>query len=218
MGTEAEVVRAAQGLRSALERLRVSALPGEEAASLVAELARTEKVCAVAGARLAARAAACEAHRSHGSTDAVDWLARETGTSRRAARDALTTVAALDSLPATRTAMDTGELSLAQAGEIVAAAAASPGCEARLLAHARSHDLRSLQDEARSARLAASDPAELHRLRHEARAVRHWRDRDAMVHVSAQLPPEVGLPLVHRLDAETDRIPSGVTHTQPTHW
>ena len=206
MGTEAEVVRAAQELRSLLSQLSVAELSGEAAASLVAEVATTEKVCAVAQSRLAVRAAACGEHRSQGFADAADWLARQNGSSHRAAKEALTTVAALDSLSATRTAVDTGELSLAQAGEIAAAAADAPDCEARLLAHARTHDLRSLQDEVRSERLAASDAAELHRRRHAARSVRHWQDREGMLHLHAALPPEVGLPLVHRLDAETDRI------------
>ena len=203
---EREVIRAAEALQALLRTVDPALLTGEAAVSLAGVLATTEKVCAAVRARVAVRAAACEAHRALGFADAADWLARLTGTSLAMAKSSLATASSLDPLPATRAAVDTGELSLAQAGEIVAAAAGSPGCEERLLAHARTHDLRSLQDEVRSERLAASDATELHRRRHAARSVRHWQDRDGMLHLHAALPPEVGLPFVHRLDAETDRI------------
>ena len=202
----AAVVEASRALRDVLAALDVDQLDGAACASVVAVLATTEKVCETARVRAAARAVACGAHRASGFSEPADWLARQAGSSLPAAKAAMETLTALDALPATREAVEAGRLSLAQAGEITRAASEAPGSEASLLAHAGTHGLRSLQDRARAVRLAAADPAELHRRRHAARSVRHWIDEQGMVRLNAALPPEVGLPIVHRLEAGTDRI------------
>lgn len=203
---EREVVRAAEALQALLRMVDPALLTGETAASLVGVLATTEKVCAAVRVRAAVRAVACQAHRAPGFPDAADWLARLTGTSISTAKSSLVTASSLGALAATSAALAAGELSFAQAGEIASVATEVPERESDLVAHAQTHGLRSLQDRVRAERLSATDPDELHRRRHAARAVRHWRDREGMLHLHAALPPEVGLPLVHRLDAETDRI------------
>src|SRR6266487_4465010 len=110
--------------------------PGE-CAEIVEELARTEKACAMARVRYAARAAECGEHRKRGYADASDWLAGSAGSSRGEARSAL---------------------------------------------------------------------EELHARQQAARAVTHRKDKLGMIEIHALLPPEVGTPLVNRLDAETDRV------------
>jgi 5-methylcytosine-specific restriction endonuclease McrA len=50
------------------------------------------------------------------------------------------------------------------------------------------------------------DPEELHARQHVARELRHWRDDLGMVRLGGALPPQVGIPIVTRLEAETDRI------------
>lgn len=202
----ATVVEASRALRDGLAALDVETLSGADSAALVAVLATTEKVCAAAKARAAVRAAACGAHRDLGFADAAEWLSRQSGSSLPAAKAAIETVTALADAPNTRAAVEAGDVSLAQAGEITRAEAEAPGSEAALLAYARTHGLRSLQDRARSVRMAAADPDEAHRRRHAARSVRHWVDAEGMVHINAALAPEVGLPIVNKLDAETDRI------------
>jgi hypothetical protein len=126
------------------------------------------------------------------------------GASPSEARVALETVA--DAPPATAAALASGELSLAQAREVVAAERAAPGSEAALLRVARSESLRGLKDAARKVRVAAIDVEELHRRQRLARSVRHWRDELGMVCFAGALTPEVGVPFVTRLDAETDRM------------
>ena len=206
VGVSAAVVEASRTLRDVLAALDVDELTGAECASVVAALATTEKVCEAARVRVAARAIASGTHRALGFVEPAEWLSRQSGSSLPAAKTALDTITALDALPATREAVESGRVSLAQAGEITRAEAEAPGSEAGLLTHAGAHGLRSLQDRARAVRLAAADPSELHRRRHAARSVRHWVDEQGMVHLHAALPPEVGLPIVHRLDAETDRV------------
>lgn len=113
---------------------------------------------------------------------------------------------AIEECPETKEALVSGELSLAQAREIARAEAERPGSEAELLGVARNASLKTLKDTARKKRLEALDPEVLHHRQQEAREFRHWRDDLGMVCFAGAVPPEVGVPFVNRLDAETDRI------------
>ena len=196
----------ARELCDALAGFDPALLTGEDCAVLAERLAVTEKACAVARIRAAARAAECRAHESRGFSDAAEWLARASGSSVGAARSALRTAAASERCPDTREAMVRGELSLTQAEVIVDTEAECPGSEAELLALSRRSDLASLMDEGRRRRLAANDPEELHSRQRRARQWRHWRDAGGMICMTGALPPEVGVPIVNRLEATTDRI------------
>jgi Domain of unknown function DUF222./HNH endonuclease. len=146
-------------------------------------------------------------HRQKGFADAADWLARAAGTSTVEARMQLETARALEEMPDTRAAVTAGELSMAQASEVVKTEAACPGSEAELLAVAKAGSLKTLRDQGRKWRLGAIDPEDLHRRQHAARSFSHWLDDElGMVGFTGLLPPEVGLPFVNRLDAETDRL------------
>jgi hypothetical protein len=195
---------ATRALREVLGAFEPEAFSGSDCAILAEELAQTEKACAAARARAAARAVSCEAHRGFGGAN--EWLARISGTSAGQARQTLETVAALEGGPQTRDAVVAGELSLAQGAEIIKTEAACPGSEAELVRLAKASSLGVLKDTARSRRLKADDPEDLHRRQHQARALRHWTDDQGMVHLSAALPPWLGVPIVNRLEAETDRI------------
>ena len=195
-----------RALRASLSCFDPKRCTGEDAAALAEELAATEKACAAARVLAAARTAECGAHRQKGFADAADWLARTSGTSVGEAKTALATAKALDAMSETRAAVTSGELSLAQATEVVKTEAACPGSEAALLGVARSGTLRDLRERATRTRLGAIDPEDLHRHQHEARHYRHWRTGLGNVGFRGELPPEVGLPFVNRLDAETDRL------------
>ena len=196
----------ARALRAALRGFEPEAFTGTDCAALAEELALTEKACGAAKARAAERAAGCGAHRARGSGDANDWLARISGTSATQARTLLGTAAALQDCPQTREAVVAGELSLAQGAEIAKTEVACPGAEAELVGLARNASLGVLREQARSRRLKAMDPEELYARQHGARDVRHWRDEMGMVQFAGALPPIVGVPIVNRLEAETDRI------------
>jgi hypothetical protein len=114
--------------------------------------------------------------------------------------------ATLEEMPHTKAAVEAGELSLAQAREVAVTEAECPGSEAELLEVAKEESLKTLKDRARKLRLEAIDPKNLHAAQHRARTFRHWRNDLGMVAFAGALPPEVGLPLVKRLDAETDRL------------
>jgi len=209
------VLSLAAALRGALAAFDPAVVSGDDAATVVEQLALTEKACAAARARAAVRAAACGSHERRGFADAADWLARAAGTSRGEAAMAMAVVGSADPASTVGAALAAGELSLRQAEAITRTEAACPGSADELVALARQSSVAALQDEARRRRLAAADPDELHRRQHGARELRHWRDDCGMIRLAGALPPEVGVPLVNRLEAETDRIRRAATEPEP---
>ncbi len=200
------VVELARALCAALVSFRPEACSGEECAVVVEELAAVEKVSAAARVRAAARAGSCGAHRERGFADVSGWMARATGSTAGSAKAALETAAALESQPEVKAALDAGELSFAQARELVKTEAAVPGSTADLLDVAKGQSLRALRDESRDRRLRAIDPEELHAMQHAAMHHRHWTTALGTIAYAGQLPPEIGIPFTTRLDAETDRL------------
>jgi hypothetical protein len=172
---------------------------GPECVRLAEHLALVAKACQAAAARATARAVEC------GCGD-VEWAARTGGVTPAEARDSLATTAALGDCSATSQAVASGAVSLTQAREIVAAEAVAPGCEAGLLAIAATSGMAGLRAASRTVRLAAVDREELSRRQWAARSCRHWVDGDGMIAGRFQLPPEVGIAFVTRLDRVTDRL------------
>jgi Domain of unknown function (DUF222) len=193
-------------LRAALVELEPGTYTSAHGAALAEELATTEKVCSVAKARMAARAASCGEHRRRGFADASDWLASATGATTSEARRELDAAREVEHCPDTREALIAGDVSLAQAGEIARTAAEVPGCEQELLSLACGESLGKLREAARTRRAEAIPPEELYARQHEARELRHWRDDLGNVCGGFALTPEVGVPLVDRIDAETERM------------
>jgi hypothetical protein len=199
------LVAAAEALLRALSDFDPARHSGDDCLAVAEKLARTEKACAAARAMAAARAADAGSHRAKGFIDPVDWLARVSGTSQGEAQRELATAKRLEIMPATLAALSAGELSLAQAEEIARTERECPGAEREMLQLAQRDSLRTLRDEGRKKRLASIDVDELARRQRQARSFRHWRDELGMVQVHAALEPHVGIALVNRLDAETDR-------------
>lgn len=205
----------AGALRAALTAFDPALVSGDDAARIAEQLAITEKACAAARARAAVRAAECRSHERRGFRDPADWLARIAGSTRGDAHAALATAAAVGRETPTGAALASGELSLEQAQVIARTEAECPGSEEELLALALESSLAKLQDEGRRRRLASADPDELHRRQRRAREFRHWRDAEGMIRLAGALPPEVGVPLMNRLDRETDRIRRAAAEPEP---
>ena len=197
-----EVRELAEALCDALAAFEPGRYSGADCVALTELLSRTANSCQVAGARAATKVAECGAYRDRGFTNPVDWLARAAGSSVRAARAALGTVAAVKDCPATRDALVAGKVSLAQAAEITTV----PEDEAELLEIAMRSSLGALREEARTRWQAAIPPDTLHARRREAREFMHWKNRLGMTCFRGALPPEVGVPFAKRMDAETDRV------------
>jgi hypothetical protein len=199
------VLEAAEALRRALADLEPAQMSGPDCLRLANELARTEKACAGARLLAAARAAGTGAAEAAGYRDGADWLARQIGTSTTQAREALRAADRLPCCPATQTALRAGDLSVAQALEIVKTEADAPGVEADLVAAARGCDLGQLRDLARERIQAHHSAEELRRRHHATRCFRAWSDREGMVRFAGALPPEHGIPLRNRVERDADR-------------
>ena len=203
---EQSLVDLVEVLRAALVSFQPELYSGEDCAVLVEKLAAVEKVSAAARVRAAARAGQCGVHRERGFIDVSDWMARATGSTAGSTKAALETTAALESQPEAKAALEAGELSFAQARELVKTEAAVPGSTAGLLEVAKRQSLRTLKEQARDRRLRAIDPEELHALQHAAMYHRTWTTALGTIAYAGELPLELGIPFVNRLDAETDRL------------
>jgi hypothetical protein len=179
---------------------------GEDCARLVTTFSRAEKALAAARVRAAARSAESNQHRREGFADPSEWLSRLTGGTARDARNQLDTMKRLELCPATRDAVNSGEVSLGQADEIARTEDEVPGSEAILLPLAKKSGLSKVRDEARKKRANAIPAEELHNRQRAARSVRHWRDELGMIAGTFRLTPEVGVPFVNRLEREAQRL------------
>ena len=196
----------AQAFRAALLSFQPELHSGEDCAAIVEELALVEKLSAVTRIDAALRVKECGAHQERGFADVSDWMARVTGSTAGSAKAALQTVEALESQPEVKAALDAGELSFAQARELVKTEAAVPGSTADLLEVAKTESFRTLREQARDRRVRAIDPEELHARQHAAMSLRTWTNALGNVAFAGELPPEFGIPFMNVLDAETDRL------------
>jgi hypothetical protein len=193
-------------LVDALRAFEPGEYSGEDCALLVTQFARAEKALAAARVRAAARAAESNQHRREGFADPWEWLSRHVGTTARDAREQLDTMKRLAQCPLTREAVNAGEVSLGQAGEIARTEAEVPGSEAELLPLAKQSGLSKLRDAGRYKRVHAIPAEELHDRQRDARSVRHWRDELGMIAGTFRLTPDVGVPFVNRLEREAQRL------------
>ncbi len=193
-------------LRQVLRRFDPATLSGPDCADVVRTLAVTEKVCAAARARAAARAVEEGSYRAEGFASGPEWLARHMGSTTSEARLALETAASIEACPEAKQALVAGELSLAHASEIAVSEAEVPGAEHDLVDLGRGSDLRAVRDAVRERMLHSCDAARLYRRQRRRRELHTWRDRYGMVRLSATMTPDVGVPIVNRLEVETDRV------------
>jgi hypothetical protein len=199
---------AVRHLRSLVEELCLAVavfdpalVSGEECSDLAEVLARAATVCEAASIRTLARAVECGARGAEEDASALEWMARVRGTTAGAVRRQLETVAEMEARPEVKEAVTAGEVSLAQAAEVLSL----PEHEAELLEVARSSGLRAVRDRVRTRRCEGMDPEELHTKQHAAREFKHWRDELGMIRFRGALPPETGIPFVNRVDREYDR-------------
>ena len=221
-GAGAALLAAAAALRVALGGFDAGIFSGADCAQITAELAATEKACQTVRLLAAARAVSAGVHRQAGYRDGASWLARQSGTTGRQAQRELVTAGRLEDCPSTRDALLAGDISLAQAAEITEAESDTPGVEQTLVEVARGADLTRLRDRAREERLAGVAAEQLHQKQRRARSFRHWRDRLGMVCFAGQLPPEVGVPLITRLERATEKVRraarSAAPEAPPERW
>lgn len=205
MGDPKQILVSAAALRSELAGFEAGALDGAGCARVAEELAATENACAAARVLAAARATSSGAHLARGYKDGESWVAAQRGLTGHQARQELETARRLTTCPETRQAVLSGQISLAQASEITQAEAQTPGVERNLLTTARGEDLSKTRERSREEHQSRSKVEDLHRRQVRARSFHHWRDRQGMVCFRGALAPELGVPLVKRVEDAASR-------------
>ncbi len=200
----AEVEAAVGTLRDVLGRLDPALLTGRDAARLTRTTALGERLCSAAKAQLATRAEATGAWRGGRAMSVEQWLAETSGCSEGMAREALVTAQRLEQLPTTAERVREGTLSIAQAAQVSAGAAADPGAEQRLLTAADRSGMRGLRAEKERVIAAATDEDAAARLAHRERHLRTW-NRGAATHGSFSGPTSVVADLLEALEPLTQR-------------
>ncbi|MBA2272370.1 MAG: DUF222 domain-containing protein, partial [Actinobacteria bacterium] len=194
-------------IKDVVTTLEPGTLEGAFATELVEEFAAIERLAAAGKALCAQRVAKSGAWRRHGDRSPARWMARTTGTSVGHALGVLETAESIGELPATETALRSGELSQVQAQEIVSAAAVSPASEPGLLAAAKTETVSELKEHCAKIKAAASsdelDRYEAIRVR---RRLRHFRDPDGAWHLDALLTPDAGAVVMAALEPYTERV------------
>jgi hypothetical protein len=167
---------------------RVSA---SDAARVVEDAAAIKNMAATVEALAAARVAETELWKRDGDRSAAHQLARTTGTSVGAAREALAAARRLQDLPETAAAARRGELSAPQVAVISDAASADPDAETRLLERSRTGSYGELRDECTRTKANACDLEARRRRIHERRYLRTWADTEGGRMLQLRDNPEV---------------------------
>lgn len=142
---------------------------------------------------------------SHKLDDASE-LARVTGTSMGKAKAVVSTGKVLATSADLSAALQQGDISLDQAGEIAAAEESAPGAATELVTVAQKEPFHVLRDRARKAKLEAEQHKDLWARQRAARYGRSHCDGLGMVHIHLALEPHVGTPIVARAEAEAARL------------
>jgi hypothetical protein len=138
--------------------------------------------------------------------DDATELARVTGTSMGTAKAVASTGKVLATSTELSAALQHGDISLDQAGEIAAAEQSCPGIATELVAIAQKDAFHVLKDKARQAKLDAEQHRNLSGRQRAARCARSYNDELGMVHIDLALEPHVGTPIVARAEAEAARL------------
>jgi 5-methylcytosine-specific restriction endonuclease McrA len=192
--TKALIDQAVELLEKANADLQPELLPAPAARGLFASYARARRLVDFGIAGLSRKV-----------DDASD-LARVTGTSMGKARALVSTAKVLATSPELSGALQHGDISLDQAGEIAAAEESRPGAAAELVAVAQEEPFHVLRDKARKTKLEAEQHRDLARRQHTARSARSYSDELGMVNIHLALEPHVGTPIVARAEAEAARV------------
>jgi hypothetical protein len=82
------------------------------------------------------------------------------------------------------------------------------------LSLAQAHEIAKSQDAIRDQVLKRADSARLHEVQRRRRHCHHWFDRYGMVRLSVAFTPDVGVPIVNRLEADAERLRVAARRTQ----
>jgi hypothetical protein len=144
-----------------------------------------------------------EGWRDTGFSSTAEWLAWRIGIMPGAARERVRTALALEQLPETSRAMETGELSFAKVRALTRVA--TPTSEGALLEFARAGSAANLERVVRSWKhLDRKSEVDAELLRHRSRTFSFFIDHDGMVVLRGRLDPEAGEIFMRAMESAED--------------
>jgi hypothetical protein len=169
-----------------------SALTVEQCRAVVSDTAAMQGMLATVQAEAAARVAGAGSWREEGDRSPAHQLARDTGTTVGAAREALETGQRLGALPQLAEAARRGELSAAQTSAVAAVGVVAPDLVAGLIGRAQDTTVGQLREECgRAIATREADPeAKRQRIRAE-RSLRSWVTAGGVGVLQLQDAPDV---------------------------
>ena len=180
-------------LEQVVSGLDPEVLEAKTAATVVADFARMERLCAAGKALAARRMADSGVWRKSEAKSAAHWMAKETGTSVGHAVDVIETGRRLAQLDSVDEAVRSGSLSEVQAKEIASAAAASPQAEAELLEVAQTQGMGTLKQACSRVKAAASqDENDRYERIRARRYLRSWTDSEGAFRLDTKMTPDAG--------------------------
>jgi hypothetical protein len=165
----------AEAVRTRVGALDADCVSGRDAARAAEVTAEISRLLEAAKALYARRAVDSGAWRrvSHAAS-AEQWLATISGSSETVAREALVTAERVRDLPATAERLKEGTLSMTQAAQVAAGAAANPNSERHLLAVAGRAGMRALRAEKDRVIAAVTDERRAYEAAVRDRHLRSW--------------------------------------------
>ena len=203
-------------------------LSAAQAAEVVEQASRIEKMAATVKGLAAARVAETGSWRTEGDRSAAHQLARRTGTSVVQAAAAIDTARRLEALPETVGRRPSGRV-VGRAGvRHRRRRGADTAAEHDLLETARRSPLAELREQCARTKATASVDLEARRRRiHQRRSLRSFTDAEGEWHLHCRNNPEVGARIMAALDpfreeifrqARSEGRTSPPTPTPPTPW
>jgi hypothetical protein len=169
-----------------LRALEPSAVALADAEPMWNAFDKIERHAANAKTLLARRVEEAATWRKRGHRDAAEGMAKQSGTTRGAAKQQLELSKKLDAHPSTENAMRKGEISPTQAAIVAAGANGNAAAEKRLLDKAITSTVAQLRQEAARERANGDpDPEDTERRIHAERRARSWTDEEGRWHFNA---------------------------------
>jgi hypothetical protein len=178
---------------------------GDDAVSLVQIFARLERVASAGRTVAGRRVEETRAWYGRGHRNAAQWMAEQAQSTLASAIAIMDTGRRLDSLPVTREAFVSGDLSMQQAQHITEAAATDPAAEESLLDAARKESVGSLREQCQQVIAAASADLDEDQRRHRSRSLRLW-PKDGMIHMEGQFTTDAGAKLMAVVQARSQEF------------
>jgi hypothetical protein len=176
------------------------------ASAVLRDATTMKNVCATIEAMAAARVAECGDWAREGNRSAAEHIAKQTGTSRGAAAEALRRAERLRDQPEVDAAARSGRLSPDQASAIAGAGEVAPAATQELLDRAPRQSLEELRRDCAALRNAHTDPEERRRRIQGERFLRRYDDAEGAAHIHAKGNPEDVAQIMARIEAERDKV------------